>query len=1859
MSVAQAPFDPEQADNLEDMEKQFAVKAVQQMTTYWSILEKVPGSKLRLTRFDDKILEHFKTDFPEFDPAKEIDEEEMKSKQGKERWRKFCMAYEKGEDKVEDYNFGTILRKSPKTEYGEQETIFAVRMQFYAIEIARNRAGLNDWIYEQAQAAALVPAVCCSAISGGITPTMTIFVGRFFNAFADYGADTIPPTALMQRASLCVRAFLILGACTIVFQGASYLCWTVFGEMQAKTVRQDLFQTLLQKDIAWYLRELQIATSLPMGSALSCVIEGLASLAIALYYSWKLTLVIITAIPFIALTMHLLSRRIQVEVARENTALTDASKISNNATEHISLVKCFNMQTTTLQQYLHAIRVAARSYVKQMQLLSLQLGFLKFLTMVIFVAGFWYGNVLIHSRSLAVGQVVTTFWSTLAAVQAFQALVPLLIVFEKGRAAAGALLAVRLQLSFAYPARPEHNVLQSCSLRFPANNISFLLGKSGSGKSTIGNLILSFYTTASGIINIDGHELRSLNQTFLRNNITFVQQTSVLFNETLLRNLDPGREHTDPVDYTRINKCIHAVGLTSTISGMPEGLMTRLGSGGLALSGGQKQRVALGRALLRDTPILILDEPTSSLDNLSKIAIMENIRAWRTDKTTIVITHDTSLIESNDLVYVLGDGKVIAQGNWGDLADGCTADLDVHTSSNVIDKEKRSVQDSLEDHLEAAARTSMSLALRKHRLSWFASNRPSLLSVDGVVARLSVPDTIISLASAESRINSHLSQGRPSTFFKYSGFAQEDDKPLPLPPVSKTGGDHAKIDNKRDGPSLPVTKILSTVLPLLGREERLRVLLGLVVTMIQGVIPACFAFILTNIFQTFYAQSWRQDARRYSGILLAVAFGDGAVSFLARYLLESSAQEWSTQVRYLAMRKILAQPRAWFDQDVHSSSYLTTTLDRNAQEMRGLVGRLIPTILFGLVMATGTVVWALVVCWKLTLAALGTAPVIYALTRSLHYVTEHWEARGNAASEKIGDTFDETFTNIRTVRALTLESYFHRKYHVATSEAFSLGLRRATYCALFFGLSESSVNFVLALVFYYSAHLAQTSAFPTNQILHALTLLVFGTAALSSVVGLVPQLASVVTTSSRLIRLAQMQTCSHEDNGFVRLDKHDRTTLNGPIHFINTTFSYPTRPSVPVLRQLNLCIPSHQCTAIVGRSGSGKSTIASLLLGLYPSNTPATPPNLTLSGRDIRTIELTSLRKMVVLVPQTPIILPTTVRENITCGLEPMSEDTRQHNIEQAAIQAGIHEFITSLPNGYDTLIGDGGLGVSRGEAQRIVLARAIVRKPKILILDEPTSALDPESTAVIRQSIQFLLASSRTEAAQAGLGGGMTVIIITHARDMMGFADNMVVMEAGSVDKLSDVINNSPLLSLHKAISDIPSVTGDEKAVGEFLKEFLEAHNFVVTTQNVLLDNSTTPRYNIYAVPDPKKYGRGSSSSSTPKVLLSSHIDTVPPHIPYSVSAPAASSGSDFSREDILISGRGTVDDKACVAAQTQTVLDLLADPDSGIDPSDLALLFVVGEETSGDGMRHFSDSDLYKDIKQGFKAVLFGEPTELKLVAGHKGISVLSLTATGKAAHSGYPWLGKSANSMILPVLYVLDRLGDIPEDEGGLPRSELFGQSTVNVGYMQGGVAGNVVPEHAEAQVTFRLAGGPIEKARRIILSAVHTVDADHELDVNISQGYGPVVLDTDVDGFDVMTVNYGTDVPNLDVADGVKRYLYGPGTIFVAHSDHEALTVGDLEKSVDGYKRLKVTPITPKPRISRTKGHLSKRTAFVRDIVKEVAGLAPYERRVIELLRNSKDKRARKLAKKRLGTFGRAKRKVDELQRVIAESRRTAH
>ncbi|GCF01110.1 hypothetical protein ZYGM_000269 [Zygosaccharomyces mellis] len=138
-------FNAGEAENLEDIEKQFAVVAVEQAETYWNLISKVPGSRLRLTKYDDEIYNTFMEHFPEFrdvEKLKKFNEQDIKNKEAKDRWRKFCSLYEKT---IEDYNFGTLLRTDSTQEYGQFSTCFVVRIQFYAFEIARNKHGLNDW----------------------------------------------------------------------------------------------------------------------------------------------------------------------------------------------------------------------------------------------------------------------------------------------------------------------------------------------------------------------------------------------------------------------------------------------------------------------------------------------------------------------------------------------------------------------------------------------------------------------------------------------------------------------------------------------------------------------------------------------------------------------------------------------------------------------------------------------------------------------------------------------------------------------------------------------------------------------------------------------------------------------------------------------------------------------------------------------------------------------------------------------------------------------------------------------------------------------------------------------------------------------------------------------------------------------------------------------------------------------------------------------------------------------------------------------------------------------------------------------------------------------------------------------------------------------------------------------------------------------------------------------------------------------------------------------------------------------------------------------------------------------------------
>lgn len=317
-------------------------------------------------------------------------------------------------------------------------------------------------------------------------------------------------------------------------------------------------------------------------------------------------------------------------------------------------------------------------------------------------------------------------------------------------------------------------------------------------------------------------------------------------------------------------------------------------------------------------------------------------------------------------------------------------------------------------------------------------------------------------------------------------------------------------------------------------------------------------------------------------------------------------------------------------------------------------------------------------------------------------------------------------------------------------------------------------------------------------------------------------------------------------------------------------------------------------------------------------------------------------------------------------------------------------------------------------------------------------------------------------------------------------------------------------LLALHKTLVSIPSTSGTEQHVGDTLIDYLTSLGYHVERQFLPQpDAADPPRFNILASrPGKGKAGSrlplrpASSSLSPPRILVTSHIDAVPPHIPYHISDP-----ENTPTPDTVISGRGSVDDKASIAAQIIALEELRERGD--IRGDEVLLLFVVGEETVGDGMRHFSSVSAEEGRK--FEAAIFGEPTEGKLACGHKGFAGCTIRARGKAGHSGYPWLGKSATEVIARVLVrILD------EDLGG---SERFGNTTVNVGVLEGGVALNVIAERASARIALRIAAGDQATGWEIVRGRLEGIlkEVDGEaLSMECTNGFGPIECDCDVEG-----------------------------------------------------------------------------------------------------------------------------------------------
>jgi ATP-binding cassette subfamily B (MDR/TAP) protein 1 len=461
----------------------------------------------------------------------------------------------------------------------------------------------------------------------------------------------------------------------------------------------------------------RLATTLALGTVVRDAATFLLCFILAMVKSPKLALVTLSTIPLVVVVQIVTQVLVVPLYANERRAFAEASTNIERATSAISTVKAHNAQASESARFDRLINKAKKLLQTQALVWAINVGSSDFLLLGTFVLGFWYAAKIVRDGSAKPGDVMTVFWASILAANYLQGIVPNLSALTKGKLSMASLRTIiqddptpttftrttsptsprhslkqprpmsirgihptrcrgefNLQnISFAYPSRPNAPVLRDITLFIPPNETTFIVGGSGSGKSTIAQLLLRLYPPPSGTITLDSQEFLYLDEGFSKQHIAAVQQGCILFDMSVHDNVamgivgsGTGRKVGD-VSREEVERACKMAMIHDFIIGLPEGYDTKLGTGGSALSGGQRQRLAIARARIRDPTVLILDEATSALDATSRVQVFEAVKGWRRNRTTIVITHDLSQIVPDDFVYVMANGVVAEQGFRSDL----------------------------------------------------------------------------------------------------------------------------------------------------------------------------------------------------------------------------------------------------------------------------------------------------------------------------------------------------------------------------------------------------------------------------------------------------------------------------------------------------------------------------------------------------------------------------------------------------------------------------------------------------------------------------------------------------------------------------------------------------------------------------------------------------------------------------------------------------------------------------------------------------------------------------------------------------------------------------------------------------------------------------------------------------------------------------------------------------------------------------------------------------------------------------------------------------------------------------------------
>lgn len=920
---------------------------------------------------------------------------------------------------------------------------------------------------------------------------------------------------------------------------------------------------------------------------------------------------------------------------------------------------------------------------------------------------------------------------------------------------------------------PERPVFSGLNLTIEGGKVVALVGASGCGKSTVTKLIERFYDPTRGTITLDGIDIRNLRIDKLRANIGIVSQEPLLFEASIADNIAAGRPQAISGAKASMDEIVAAAEAASAhdfIMSFPNGYDTMVGGKNSKLSGGQKQRIAIARAALRNPSILILDEATSALDTENERLVQDALDSLvhsvaGGQRTTIVIAHRLTTVRDADKIVVLGskDASAGLAGGGGSAHGSVVLEQGTH------------------DQLMA-------------------------LGSKGMYRNL------VGLTKSETkRVKRSASTGSLHSTVGASTFKQANKE-----------SDNTK---QQDKATVEVYKVSAARVWKYSMEDIPLLVTGMFFAIANGCVMPSVAFVFAELLTVFYMDDisyMRERSAILSGAMGAVSVGAFIVMGIQGGIFGNIGERLTTRLRVHLFRSIMRQDVAFFDEKENTVGSLTTLLQADTTKVRTMTGQSFGSVIQAAAALTFGLTVSLTASWKYGLVLLACVPVLS--------IGEMLNMKNLADATTLDETVaagsarvSEAVTMIKDVQAFGLEEKMSTNYDAAISTTTAEERRKALRTGGAFGLAQALTMGFYGFAFWWGGQLIKKGELNFMDFMRSLWALGFCAAGAGQAATFAGDNRDGTASAGRIFKLID-RVPPINAQPFVKVSEIEETArqvpkssadadekkygkvidgLSGKIEFKDVFFTYPTRDA-PVLGGLSFEVNPGETVALIGQSGSGKSTAIQLLERFYEivrvSKQVAADDDgkafkiavegagsagkVYIDGVDLTELDLMWFRSNVGIVEQEPTLFSGSVHDNIAAGM-PGGVATREQVIA-AAKTANAHEFISRMPEGYETDVGIGGGRVSGGQKQRISIARAIINDPRILLLDEATSALDNESERLVQAALDGLLAD----------GSKRSTIVIAHRLSTIRNADKIylidnangdggVVAESGTHDQL------------------------------------------------------------------------------------------------------------------------------------------------------------------------------------------------------------------------------------------------------------------------------------------------------------------------------------------------------------------------------------------------------------------------------------------------------------------------------------------